>query len=121
MSEKRGFLNVFLTARLNEQQTRAQEWADSDNGGFLLNDAGKELLREIAAKRAVIELHKSDGDPDDSWYGKEANCVSCGGYTVHAGWGDRGFRKLWPCPTLRLMLSAYSDHPEWRPEWAITT
>lgn len=47
---------TWLIARLDEQQFRAQGWADSDGDGFWLRDAGKELLREVESKRALVAV-----------------------------------------------------------------
>ena len=58
-------------------------------------------LAECKAKRAIIELHKPGLAP--AYEGYEKVCSED--------------RDDWPCPTLRVLASVYSDHPGYRPEW----
>ena len=74
-------------------------------------------LREVAAKRATLELHKPDGNPADEWYGSNVSCTECGGFHLVAGYGARGFSRHWPCKTLRLLAAMWNDHPDYEPEW----
>jgi hypothetical protein len=67
------------------------------------------VLREIEAKRQVLALHSPSefgtwvGDDDDQM----PACSTCGDLTAR-----------FPCKTLRLLASVYSDRPGFRPEWA---
>ncbi|MET9465815.1 DUF6221 family protein [Streptomyces sp. NPDC006544] len=67
------------------------------------------VLAEVDAKRQILDVHASEdtGDPFDG-------CRTC-------SWRDYMdvLHVRWPCPTLRLMLTPYSDHPDYRAEWAI--
>lgn len=65
------------------------------------------VLADIAAKRARIALHQVEwrqrpdheiGDSDDPW------CAAC-------------LDEAWPCPTLRLEVSAYADRPGYDESW----
>ena len=76
------------------------------------------VLRDIALKRAILALHQPDGNPADEWYGSSVGCTSCGGYTIVAGLGDRGYQTRWPCPTVRQLGTEFSGHADYRPEWA---
>lgn len=71
-----------------------------EGGGVGLEDAAHialwdpaRVLREIAAKRAILELH------------------------AEAGMGDCAHSSD-PCPTLRHLAAVYADHPDYQPEWA---
>ena len=62
-------------------------------------------LREIASKRAILELH-ANGTPGVDY------CKSC--------W-DGNTPLDWPCPTLRALAAVHADHPDYEPEWAPRT
>lgn len=76
------------------------------------------VLAWCDAVRKIVELHKPDQNPNDQWYGDDARCRECGGYTLVAGHGERAHRAMWPCPTISLFAAMFSDHPEYRSEWA---
>lgn len=59
------------------------------------------VLADIAAKKAIAELHKVGEFP--TIYGKVPWCSECYG---------------WPCRTLRLLASAHADRPGYQQEWA---
>ncbi len=135
-------LAEFLAARLDEEEAAAREAADGDSGAWFMGNKwniyrtedearsdedyqGDEhklvaygnvkpqsahiarhhparVLREVAAMRAII------GDEDDG----------LALYAVH----ERG---VWPeeltraaDQILRLLAAIWSDHPDYRPEWA---
>ena len=56
------------------------------------------MLREVEAKRAIIELHPV-------WFGR---CEGCG---IEVQRPDG-------CLTLRALALAYADHRDYRTEWA---
>ena len=66
------------------------------------------VLRDVEAKRRVVELHyaelveviNADGDERSGYW-----CAECDGAPF-------------PCRTLRLLAWAYADHQDYRPEWA---
>jgi hypothetical protein len=60
------------------------------------------VLREVEAKRAIMEQHP---EGEDGWCGDQMALTGC-------KW------ERWPCPTLRHLAAAYSDHPDYREEWA---
>jgi hypothetical protein len=79
------------------------------------------VLSEVAAKRALLELH------DGEHYCPE---LKTGVYPYDwpsaAPWGSAG--EAWrhasserfegPCPTLRLLAQPFAGRPSWREEWA---
>lgn len=72
------------------------------------------VLREVAAKRAIIEPHERNTYykfDDDS----TGSCAECSSYC-----NEDGCRNLvsWPCDPLRALASAYADHPDYQQEWA---
>jgi len=62
------------------------------------------VLREVAAKRRVMERHRADTSPYELY---------CGGCS------DSGPR-LDECPELRDLAAVYSDHPEFNQDWSAT-
>ena len=120
-------LTAFLTARLDEdeQQTRkllcrAQEVCLELKEPKLLGrhipgwdswcDVEKlcvRALREVEAKRRIMGRHRDDGC---------GYCAGCETSTRHSG-----IRELAPsgeCPEKRDLAAIYSDHPDYRQEWA---
>ena len=124
-------LIAFLNARLDEDEAAAkkshyegQRWLTEEEGVYrwptdeLVHSADRKadarhiarfdparVLREVAAKRAIIAEHgpsRQDG----------SRCRVC---TAIADGGATRFRA--PCPTLRHLAAAYSDHPDYRQEW----
>jgi hypothetical protein len=78
------------------------------------------VLREVSAKRAILEAHKvtvrkEDRLPFDPYTGEpteeqyEVECEIC-------GWVDTD--PTTACLTLRHLAAAYSDHKDFREEWA---
>lgn len=68
------------------------------------------VLRECAAKRAIMDIH-SDRDGD---------CARCSDYAWFAIL-DGGEHEEFPCPTIRHLAAVYRDHPDYQPEWANPT
>jgi hypothetical protein len=77
------------------------------------------VLREVAVKRAIIELHhvtvsRSDIAPYSPYTGErisdeyEVACDICGWATADPSSA---------CATLRNLAAVYSDHPDYREEW----
>lgn len=68
----------------------------------------QKMLADVAAKRAIIELHEARDDwtigPDDREYLTGKACVV----------DD----DVYPCETLELLAWAYRDHSGYRDEWA---
>jgi hypothetical protein len=120
-------LTEFITARLDEDEAAAQaarKLAPSDTelaqqAGPCVSDAGyvhiarhhpNRVLREVAAKRAILARHPPDGD---RW----PDCATCSCEGALAG-SDCIGTVSWPCPTVRDVAAIWSDHPDYRPEWA---
>ena len=72
-------------------------------------------LREVAAKRAILAEHgPADGGRD------AGRCRVCTAIT-HTGMGHADARRFRaPCPTLLFLAAVYSDHPDYRQEWAVS-
>jgi hypothetical protein len=79
------------------------------------------VLREVAAKRAILELHVIDahqtsqwrydpqtGEPlDPEW---EVTCAVCG----WSSWDPKS-----ACPTLLALAAPFSSEPGWDPSWTL--
>ena len=90
-------LAEFLNARLDEDERHA------DTVGAVAWRTGytaARVLREVAAKRAILYIH--DADP---------KCAVC----HDGGWDWEP--EDWPCPTIRALAAVYSDHPDYLQEW----
>lgn len=73
------------------------------------------VLAECAAKRRIVELHQPDDD----------KCSVCSHEIGYAsdGYGGEYYENQrtgndWPCATLRALTAVYSDHPDYRQDWA---
>jgi hypothetical protein len=73
------------------------------------------VLREVAAKRAILAEH----GPANG--GRDADrCRVCTAI-AHTGMGHADARRFRaPCPTLLFLAAVYSDHPDYRAEWAVS-
>jgi hypothetical protein len=69
------------------------------------------VLREVAAKRAILGEHAPNYP---TTYPKLSGQPTCG--VCHAG-GFDWEPEWWPCITVRTLAAVYSDHPDYRPEW----
>lgn len=67
------------------------------------------VLREVAAKRAILALHRPESGGDCSV------CSVC--LTVRDRWKEDWPLDPWPCATLRHLAAVWADHPEFRQEW----
>ena len=80
------------------------EVSDADAAHIARHDPAR-VLREVAAKRAIIAEHlgtkgyvyTDDGTPA---------CETCGDST-----------ELWPCRTILALAAIYSDHPDHQTDW----
>jgi Family of unknown function (DUF6221) len=109
-------LAEFLAARLDEDERNARDalalWPDThftvDPGSLVIvgfhrrHDPGR-VLREVAAKRAILDRHVSAARTSS----RSPACREC----------DDELRGAWPCPTIRHLASVYSGHPGYRQEW----
>lgn len=60
------------------------------------------VLREVAAKRRVLERHRLVIDAE---HPDLSPCARC--------------RKVWPCPDLLDLALVWSDHSDYDPAWAV--
>lgn len=93
----------FLLARIAEDEEEAARMGCTEyyDGGWS-NGHEIHVRRECAAKRAIVGLH------DYEWMGPDDA----------AGKGCEHDYEEWPCPTIRHLAAVYSDHPDYRQEWA---
>ena len=115
-----GDLAAFLAARLDEDE--AQPWAVHDvtkcDALLYEEDMGAaahehvcdceypaRVLREVAAKRAILDLHGRSHEC--STYDRDREVDHCT-WCLHAE----------ECSTLRSLAAIYGNHPDYRQEWA---
>jgi hypothetical protein len=65
------------------------------------------VLAQVAALRAVVELHAPQDHPAHAGYGARRFCGVCG--------GDNAYES--PCPTLLALCQPYADHEDFDPTW----
>jgi hypothetical protein len=121
-----GDLVAFLNARLDEDDAAAKAWLPFGNPDAVArehiarHDPGR-VLREVAAKRAIVGLHrievrKAEITPFDPYTGErrldqyEVTCEIC-------GWSSDDPTSA--CATLRAIAAVYSHHPDYREEWKV--
>jgi hypothetical protein len=102
----------FLRARLDEDEHEAPTVHEMSNcasheTSYDQCDCGwpARVLRDVEAKRAILAEHQPIS----------GRCRRCG----PDAWNDFKERLLWPCPTFRAAAAVYSDHRDYRPEWAL--
>lgn len=128
-------ITEFLNARLDEDERAARfafadhndagpEWAEVRSGAVSVGDHEDELitfdagisrhivrqdparaLREITAKRAIFALHEPNGDYCSTCLESESDLYG-------AEYEEA------PCLNVRHLAAVYSDHPDYRQEWA---
>lgn len=106
-------LITFVRARLDEDEAQADEVHLQGCGHSRVEfcdddwcDCGKpaRVRADVEAKRRIVELHESEHECstyDDN--GERDPCT----YVLHPR----------ECSTLRLLATAYADHPDFRDEW----
>lgn len=124
-------LTAFITARLDEDEWMASVALGSlppypleplrDRAGerlpeqyaahIAIHDPAR-VLREVAAKRAILAEHTSFAPGIGPSRG-EPCCMRCG-----AGFDDVYLTCPWPCDTLKVLAAVWSEHPDYRQEWA---
>jgi len=87
----------FLNARLDHDERFTYNPALMRVAGAGLSDLVKRARVDISAKRRIVALHSAEPGQHPDFCGHD-------------------LREL-PCPTLRLLASVYSDHPDYREEW----
>jgi hypothetical protein len=122
-------ITEFLTARLAEDEAAANEIHRPRDCGSVDRDGEFDpdpiwcgcgyparMLREVQAKRAIIATHGPDplnhfGSP------RSPLCLVC--LTDREGYEELWEADPWPCLTLRAIAAAWSDHPDYRPDWKL--
>lgn len=77
-----------------------------ENAAHIARHDPARVLREVEAKRRILDLHK---------VGRYGECETCdvGAQSCGCcGWGES------PCDTVRLLALPYADQPNYRQEWA---
>lgn len=69
------------------------------------------VLRDVAAKRAIVDMHEHETFPPDYYSGKTVGCTLC--HRAH----DENYPGGW-CETIRHLAAALSERDGYRPEWA---
>ena len=135
-------LAAFLRDRLFEDEAFARPAfegslvAGSDDPGYvrpyLMRFTPARVLREVAAKRAILAAHEVNSEPEikvidhidrrwnTGWVERQETgrtaywCQTCD--------HDRDYEHISSpqegCDTLRHLAAVYSDHPDYRQEWA---
>ena len=111
-------LIAFVTARLDEDEAAAQEaasrplgpaWDDGTRHTAVARHINRHdparVLREVAAKRAILAEHAPQTD------GPATGCGRCDWDHYVICDNPRG------CATLRALATIWSDHADYRPEW----
>jgi Family of unknown function (DUF6221) len=110
-----GDLAAFLAARLDEDEAAAKAaaasgpwyWAEprtypqriagaEEAAHIARHDPGR-VLREVAAKRAILSVHRPESNGGHAWCGAD--------------------HEEWPCRTMRHLTAVYSDNEGYRDEW----
>jgi Family of unknown function (DUF6221) len=76
------------------------------NGQHIARHCPARVLRQVEAMREILAVHAQLSS--SIW------CQTCDPGAAPFGGSDAWF----PCKTVRVLASAWSDHPEWRQEWA---
>lgn len=87
------------------RRDRPVEQADATGQHIALHDPAA-VLTDIAAKRAILAIHKQPG-----WAVDQFACRACSAEGEYPGAGR------YPCPTVRALASAYSHWPGYLEEW----
>lgn len=120
----------FLEARIAEDEADAQAadegrlltWSKNDHmvivdSGFIQTFTPSRVLREVAAKRAVVVEHKLV--PAKNVWGKSTGgfgCELCDS-TPDLDLGGIEIERSGGCKTLRTLAVIFSDHPDFDEEW----
>lgn len=75
----------------------------------------RRALREIKAKRRVLDRHRPFGAGSRIWP------EGCGGCGTTGDCDDPVTWEMKDCPELRDLAAVWDDHPDYRPEWSPAT
>jgi Family of unknown function (DUF6221) len=132
-------LDAFLTARLDDDQAWADGvierqaelgWTSEDDawderGAMGIAEwsamrAAKRVLREVAAKRAILAIHEpvpfwGNNPPPPS----QQTTDNIKAWYCECQAQDGVIEGEWPCETVRALAAVYSDHPDYDNEWKV--
>jgi uncharacterized protein DUF6221 len=125
-------LIAFLNARIGEDEAGAARLAEHLARGGAFSSSGPmsgnsvtintawlpdRVLREVAAKRVIMAAH---GPDELNRFGSVQSplCLVC--ITDREGYEELWEADKWPCLPLRALAAVYSNHPDYRPEWALS-
>lgn len=84
---------------------------DDDLSGYLARHDPARVLREVEAKRAILADHQIKAPYEIERGDEDFGCERC--YSDELGVLGFGY-----CPTLKALAAVWSDHPDYRKEWA---
>lgn len=90
---------------------------DLSNSIHIANYDPARVLREVEAKRRIVAIHNRRADvyPDTAGGTFENCCQGCGFEGVCE---DPVVENVNDCPELKALAAVWSDHPDFRAEWA---
>lgn len=103
-------MSAALIAFLRARADADAQWAEGVLDCGSPNDHGiaRRTLREVEAKRRIIDQHQDVND------GSCGTCVEGRwGYPTHGGSDPQRFS----CATLRILALPYDDHPDFEESW----
>jgi hypothetical protein len=77
---------------------------DFEDAAHIARHDPARVLRDVEAKRRIIDLHAPRHADDYERWGT-SDCVAC--------------YDLTPCRTVRLLALPYADHPDYREHWRL--
>lgn len=108
----------FLKARLDEDESLAR----TSTANPVTRFGPERMLREVAAKRAIEQMHR----PTSGYAGRDLTYPAAANFCGFCGPGDNWQAEQepqyfpgakWPCFTMRQLAAVYSGHPDYQPEW----
>lgn len=110
MNKDSNTITEFLEARIAEDDQLARHL------NLLGDPLDNRMVAECAAKRATIAEHEP-ADYSKLEMESPNACSRCG---VYLGMGEWDWiEDSYPCKTLRSIAAIYSDHEDYRQEWAV--
>lgn len=110
-------LVTFLRAQLDEEQRLANllpmgfaahgQWSEDDLNAITWACNPARVLAEVAAKRAIIDIHDPGDTTKTRWW-----CAYCRDPDKPV------FMARMPCHHLRLLALPYVNQPGYQPQWA---
>lgn len=110
-------LTAFIAARLDEDEAAAHAWLPFGNPDaaqrehIARKDPGR-VLREVAAKRAILARHK----PHETMPAG----LACNWCSDDVDDRPQLMKMDWPCPDVRAIAAVWSDHPDYRSAWSVS-